>query len=245
MTAALNNRTHDFFSALDEAETADEAWGSTLTYLRNLGANHLGIQVFPDGGEPYRRWSTPDWVAELYQDTVYPSHDPKLEHCRKKLSPYFYEKEFWSRDSELPEPRRQLDEELVSVGNRAAVAFPNHTACRQGWGYFAFTADVGKAEFERLFADRGAEIQLAGIGAFNRVLALENEEEVSRVGLTKRERECLLWLGRGLRYDQIADRLGLSVVTVEFHIANARRKLNARTREQALVSAVQLNILDP
>lgn len=96
-----------------------------------------------------------------------------------------------------------------------------------------------------MFSDRGAAIQLAGIGGFNRVRALANEEEISRIGITKRERECLLWLGRGLRYDQIADRLGVRKVTVEFHIAKARRKLNVRTREQALVKAVQLNILDP
>ena len=241
---AVTNPLHDFLVSLEDAKTVDEAWAKTLVHARNLGAHHIGVQVFTEGAMAWRKWSTPKWIEEMYEETVYPAFDPKLEHCRRSLTPYFYEKGFWDRDPFLPEPRRLLDEELVSVGNRAAVAFPNHTASRQGWGYFAFTGNMERAEFERLYADRGSELQLAGIGAFNRIRMLLNEQEATRIGITNRERECLLWLSRGLQYDQIADRLGLRKVTVEFHIAKAKRKLDARTREQALINAVQLNLLD-
>ena len=242
--AVIHNPLHDFLVGLEGSATVADAWHLTLDYMRNLGASHVGIQFYSDGSRSLRQWSAPEWVEEMYQESVFPSFDPKLEHCRKKLTPYFYQKEFWDRETDLPEPRRQLDEELVAVGNRAAVAFPNHTASQQGWGYFAFTADMKRAEFERLYADRGAEMQLAGIGSFSRIRMLANLEEAVRVGITERERECLLWLSRGLQYDQIADRLGLRTVTVEFHIAKAKRKLNARTREQALITALQLNLLD-
>jgi DNA-binding CsgD family transcriptional regulator len=47
-----------------------------------------------------------------------------------------------------------------------------------------------------------------------------------------------------MRYDRIAERLGISRPTVELHLANARRKLGARTREQALAKAVALGLLD-
>ena len=62
--------------------------------------------------------------------------------------------------------------------------------------------------------------------------------------LSPRERECLRWLAAGLRYDRIAERLGISLVTVELHVANAKRKLCAKTREQALAIAVALRLLD-
>jgi DNA-binding CsgD family transcriptional regulator len=88
-------------------------------------------------------------------------------------------------------------------------------------------------------------MHLAGLIAFNHINCLWQYKAADEVGLTRRERECLLWLSRGLRNDQIADRLGVSRATIEFHLANARRKLDARTREQALVKAVQLNIIDP
>ena len=63
--------------------------------------------------------------------------------------------------------------------------------------------------------------------------------------LSVRERECLLWLSRGLRNDDIAERLSLSRSTVEFHLVNVRRKLNASTREQALAIAVHGGLIEP
>ena len=63
--------------------------------------------------------------------------------------------------------------------------------------------------------------------------------------LTAREREVLLWLGRGERTDQIAYRLGLQPVTVSLHLRTARSKLGARTREQALALAIAKCWIDP
>jgi DNA-binding CsgD family transcriptional regulator len=48
--------------------------------------------------------------------------------------------------------------------------------------------------------------------------------------LTKREREIVVLLGRGLRDKAIASQLGLSVHTVRNHIANARRCVGAANR---------------
>ena len=63
--------------------------------------------------------------------------------------------------------------------------------------------------------------------------------------LTSREADCLVWLARGYRNDNIADRLHISTATVEMHMSNARRKLAAATREQALVIATQFGLIKP
>lgn len=73
--------------------------------------------------------------------------------------------------------------------------------------------------------------------------AAEAESDVA--ALSRREIECLEWLARGLQDAQTADRLGLSRSTVRLHLANARRKLNARTREQALVCALLKQLIAP
>ncbi|WP_306025700.1 helix-turn-helix transcriptional regulator [Oceaniradius stylonematis] len=57
--------------------------------------------------------------------------------------------------------------------------------------------------------------------------------------LTPRERDILLWLASGLRNDQIAYRANIAEVTVRKHLISIRRKLNARTREQAIAIAVR------
>ena len=74
---------------------------------------------------------------------------------------------------------------------------------------------------------------------------IEELDNPSPSALSNREREVLLWLGRGERTDQIAHRLNLKPVTVTLHLKNARDKLGARTREQALALAIAKGWIDP
>jgi DNA-binding NarL/FixJ family response regulator len=48
--------------------------------------------------------------------------------------------------------------------------------------------------------------------------------------LTKRERAVLVLLGRGLEFEEIADRLSISEHTVRTHLQNLYRKLNVHSR---------------
>jgi PAS domain S-box-containing protein len=56
--------------------------------------------------------------------------------------------------------------------------------------------------------------------------------------LSPREREILALLARGLTGEQIAERLVLSPETVRTHIRNAREKLGASTRVEAVTMAL-------
>jgi PAS domain S-box-containing protein len=56
--------------------------------------------------------------------------------------------------------------------------------------------------------------------------------------LSPREREVLAMLARGLNGEQIAERLVLSPETVRTHIRNAREKLGASTRVEAVTMAL-------
>jgi LuxR family quorum-sensing system transcriptional regulator CciR len=53
--------------------------------------------------------------------------------------------------------------------------------------------------------------------------------------LTERERQCATWLVEGKTSWEIAQILGISVNTVNFHVKNIKRKLRCNTR--ALVVA--------
>ncbi|WP_201742140.1 helix-turn-helix transcriptional regulator [Mangrovicoccus ximenensis] len=61
--------------------------------------------------------------------------------------------------------------------------------------------------------------------------------------LSGRERDVLGFLAAGLDNQQIAERLGLAEVTVRMHMAKARRKMGAATREQALALAMARGML--
>jgi DNA-binding CsgD family transcriptional regulator len=60
-----------------------------------------------------------------------------------------------------------------------------------------------------------------------------------RGGPTPREREVLALLAAGATDDQIAEMLVLSPATVQTHVRNAKAKLGARTRAQAVAMALQ------
>jgi DNA-binding CsgD family transcriptional regulator len=60
-----------------------------------------------------------------------------------------------------------------------------------------------------------------------------------RGGPTSREREVLALLAAGATDEQIAEMLELSPATVQTHVRNAKAKLGARTRAQAVAMALQ------
>lgn len=63
--------------------------------------------------------------------------------------------------------------------------------------------------------------------------------------LTAREVQCLHLLADGMRSGQIAFALKVARVTVDFHITNAKAKLKANTREQAVALAIRGGLLGP
>jgi DNA-binding CsgD family transcriptional regulator len=94
--------------------------------------------------------------------------------------------------------------------------------------------------FEKHLAAHCERLQLMGFIAHE---ALQQRARAGRRAdisekLSERERECLLWLARGLRTREIADRLNLAAVTVDLHLKRIRTKLGAATREEALAKAI-------
>ena len=63
--------------------------------------------------------------------------------------------------------------------------------------------------------------------------------------LGRRETETLTWAARGKSSTEIAQIMGISKRTVDFHITNARAKLGVATRTQAVVRAAAGKLIKP
>jgi DNA-binding NarL/FixJ family response regulator len=74
---------------------------------------------------------------------------------------------------------------------------------------------------------------------FDRSFAPKNGNGGSEKTLSRRESEILSLLAGGLTGEQIAQRLVLSPETIRTHIRNAMEKLDARSRVQAVVIALE------
>lgn len=105
-------------------------------------------------------------------------------------------------------------------------------------------------ENERLFRKRAQETQdnitLAANAAAARYMHLTNGVIYSTKNpLSPREVECLVRLANGDRMTDIAEHLGVNTKTVEFHLAGARHKLDAKTSAQAVVISLRNHYIHP
>jgi DNA-binding NarL/FixJ family response regulator len=65
------------------------------------------------------------------------------------------------------------------------------------------------------------------------------------IALNEREIEVLTWVARGKTSAEIAQILGLTKRTVDFHTDNARAKLGAATRTEAAIKAATGRMIEP
>jgi DNA-binding NarL/FixJ family response regulator len=72
-----------------------------------------------------------------------------------------------------------------------------------------------------------------------------NEVWPRLVTLNDREIEALTWVARGKTSAEVADLVGLSKRTVDFHLDNARLKLGAATRTEAAIKAAMGKLIEP
>ena len=86
---------------------------------------------------------------------------------------------------------------------------------------------------------------LAVIGAHGDLALLDTHADATDGGLSGREREVLGLVADGLTNRAIADRLVLSVRTVDRHVANILTKLDVPSRTAATAAALQRHLLPP
>ncbi|MBI5303705.1 MAG: response regulator transcription factor [Chloroflexi bacterium] len=74
--------------------------------------------------------------------------------------------------------------------------------------------------------------------------AAQGEDRASLDGLTDREQEVLRHIADGLTNQEIADRLTISVKTVERHRANIMAKLNLHSRTELVKYAIRKGLIE-
>src|SRR5688572_21841191 len=70
-----------------------------------------------------------------------------------------------------------------------------------------------------------------------------NEEEMTKLGLSKRELEVLQLMAEGLSNQEISERLFVSVSTVKTHTTRLFEKLDVKRRTQAIEKGKRLSLI--
>ena len=240
-----------FIAAINVAKTPHHVWSAMETYCQYLGFDSLAFilathgEIGEETGEKpqdvliYERSNLVGRFDKEYQTSGAVAFDPFLIWGCRSFAPLNFGAVY---AGQLPDMSRQQQEFLdlaANSGVQQAMGVPVSLRDESEYGGWIIGVDSENTEqFHTLLAEQGECVRLASVIAFERMTGLCCDRQDETKALSPRECECLTWLCSGLRTGQIADKLGLSVSAVRLYIANARKKLGAKTREHAIALAV-------
>jgi PAS domain S-box-containing protein len=137
--------------------------------------------------------------------------------------------------------RRAAEEILAALASGKSWQGSFRLRRKDGSTFTAFVKDTPILDDGRLVGVVGVSIEIADPELANAVRAVVDGRRLSGRKprtLSPREREVLGLLARGFTGEQIAERLVLSPETIRTHIRNAREKLGASTRVEAVTMAL-------
>ncbi len=191
------------------------------------------------------------WNAHFIEKRYF-EVDPTLERARNTLMPFAWS-DMKNRRS-LSGLQRQLFDEADSFGLRQGFTVPIH-APGGADGLVALSTDLAPREFTSEVGHSRHVLHLLSLHYHTRATAAwqrsgrgraKGEAEApQRSPITLREADCLLWTARGKSAWETSVILGVSERTVNFHIENARRKLDSQSKTQAVVRAIMMNLIRP
>ncbi|MGY6632538.1 MAG: response regulator transcription factor [Alkalilacustris sp.] len=192
------------------------------------------------------RTSVPSALMSDYIGEGLPRRDLWLQHCSTSTDIDAVALGRAEHRSIVLDP--SLRDILAGYGVRYVVLIPAGTAARtEGLVVYATSRDQAQRLAQ---VATGFDLQvIAALMSADRMTDGASPSDGARyrfgTTLTPREQEALLWLATGLRSVEIAHRMGIETVTANLHLQGARRKLGARTREQALAIALRDGHITP
>lgn len=243
----------DLLDELSQRFTDRDRWQFVVTSLSEFGFNALNLASFsPETGIIHwaRTSMSEDWL-KIYSDGGYAEGDPILAQVTNGVESIYVNAESRAKSSNV-EISSKLYSGLKTAGYNHLFSLV--VPCPDNEVKIVILSS-NRPDAEQIMTEQAREMRiLATVIATN--LGSETEGVPSGIHdlaplvanappLSQREKQVLLLLGDGLRNDQIAANLEIKEVTVRAHLKTAREKLNAPTREAALVRAVQMGLLRP
>ena len=237
----------DFLEALygiedtDRAESARRIWDVTAAFFAANGFDKL---IHIDTGPEHFALQTTladAWVAR-YQDCGYAEIDPFLSRCCATFRPISTGIAYADQHRGLSAAQMNLIDEASNYGINAGFSSTIRRAGQRGLAGWNIGSSLSRNEVDALRLHSEASLRLAAWHAHE---ALEQARRQPSGRLSPREVQCLQFLAQGYRTKDIARALDLSNAAVELYLRNARRKLGAATREQAIAIATVQGVVSP
>jgi DNA-binding CsgD family transcriptional regulator len=206
------------------------------------GVSRAQASVGPDNlrmTQPLAAWQ------QTYLEHDDGENDPLFNDASRLPTRFHTGPEFIHDDMVLDDAQRAVIQRGSDFGLISGMAFVMIQKDQPLIGSWNILTEDREDRATAEFLQHGNLMQLALTVAHGRMMQLAGQCEKTSARLTPREAECLLWLTKGYRTAQIAEKMGIRPVTVDLHIRNARGRLGARTRAQALAIAISDGLITP
>lgn len=233
---------------MEGAGSFEERWACLTDTLTSLGFNVVNYTVFPD--------------TETYEDPVF------IENFRNNWVAHYTAQNYGPEDALIPhvlnsdvpalmlavdEPQplswsvkgKQLIAEAKEAGMERAIGFSHRNSAGRVDGGIAIGTDIMSAKDFSLFVQRHVPLLYTVYSIAYQHLHPECRQRAALeyLSITPRQYDLVMALWDGLSNKQISGRLGVSEVTVSFHLKQLRRKLGCRLNREIIPKAYHYGLL--
>lgn len=243
--STLEVRARTAIAAVQSARTLHDLNEAMAVFAQAAGCTHYLLAPGPDNpSDDPAAWLScgnyPAMIGRLYRTTATSLCDPARRLALKRGGPVMWRRaSVGVRDTDS----RNFIAQLRAHGLRDGITVAVHGP--QGCLALLMLATSGTLPPG---GEEDETISLVALAAHQRMRRLEAASLVappSAITLTERERECLQWVLEGKTNWEIGVLTGVAARTVQFHLANAQRKLGAGNRTQAGVQALIRGLIPP
>lgn len=234
--------------------TKDEVSATALKQALHESLGDLGFERFsylalrlPDHQVSIRSpifvSNYPRQWAELYLRKNYQFIDPVIELSQGRRRPLRWDLANWEQP--LRPGQRRMLEEFREFGFGQGVTFPIHGPGGE-FGLFTLASAGDVRCFENAVRKSGHNAYMIALHVHATIAEeqCEAKQNVTAFELTPKEKEVLLWAARGKTSWEAARIINRSEATVNYHMKQAIRKLNAANKCEAAVKATIHHLLD-
>lgn len=182
--------------------------------------------------------SWPEGWRKRYFEQDYLRVDPVANHGKRTTEPFLWSEASWRSDETMA---AVVMGEATEFGLDQGFCVPIHHMSGRGGG-----VSFGAKRLD-LSQEAKAALHLVSMYAYQRTDTLVRAASSAPVRksprLSPREVECLKWTAAGKTSWEASEILQTSQRTVEFHLRNAARKLDAVNRAQCVAEAMRYGII--
>ncbi|MCP1200025.1 LuxR family transcriptional regulator [Notoacmeibacter sp. MSK16QG-6] len=232
-----------FAERITQADTRDAVWNIACDHFAEVGFDGI-FYADLSAHNAVVRTNLEDCWTDHYAAEQYFEIDPFFRHSCNRLTVSPTGEKYFDEHPYLNCEERRFILTAGETGMKAGLALPFRIAGPEGVGGWNVLTTHGREIVEQHRGDSGRAVYLAALLTHERMRnTVDKHDKHQRLRLTERETETLHWAACGLRNKEIAEKMRVSAATVEFHGRNARHKLGAKTREQAVAIALTRGLI--